>query len=103
MIEAISAIKTASAASALVNLTPTPAPLSAASTTFLQAMGRGLASLNQSMNAADSAILQAASGKAISPHELMVTLERSRFELQFAVEVRNRALEAYQEVIRMQV
>jgi flagellar hook-basal body complex protein FliE len=103
MIEAITAVKSALATSPLMLTTPlvnTPAP---AQSSFLQAMEKSLASLNQAMNAADSAIMQAASGKAISPHELMVTLERSRFELQFAVEVRNRALESYQEVIRMQV
>ena len=103
MIEAITAVKSALSVAAPLSLTPASTTLNAAPTSFLQALGNGLASLNQSMNSADSAIMQAASGKAIAPHELMVTLERSRFELQFAVEVRNRALEAYQEIIRMQV
>lgn len=76
----------------------------AASGDFAAALGSGLERLDQSLRAADQAIVGIAEGSSeIAPHTLMVTLERARFELQFAVEVRNRALEAYQELLRMQV
>lgn len=71
---------------------------------FAAVLGEGLERLDQSLRAADQAIVGIAEGSSdIAPHTLMVTLERARFELQFAVEVRNRALEAYQELLRMQV
>ena len=36
-------------------------------------------------------------------HELMISLESARLQLQLAVEVRNRLVEGYQELSRMQV
>ncbi len=43
------------------------------------------------------------SGKTDNLHNVMITAEKASVTLQTAVEVRNKAIEAYQEVMRMQV
>lgn len=105
MIPALEAIgRVAAPTGVLAAAATSPAKTAAASGNFAAALSSGLERLDQSLRAADQAIVGIAEGSSeIAPHTLMVTLERARFELQFAVEVRNRALEAYQELLRMQV
>lgn len=43
------------------------------------------------------------SGKTDNLHNVMITAEKASITLQTAVEVRNKAVEAYQEIMRMQV
>ena len=45
----------------------------------------------------------AAAGGAVSLHDTMVQLEQARLSFQLAIQVRARVLEAYQEIMRMQV
>ena len=52
---------------------------------------------------ADSAIQQLATGEAKNLQEVMLAVEKSGVSFQFLTQVRNKALEAYQEVMRMQV
>jgi flagellar hook-basal body complex protein FliE len=52
---------------------------------------------------ADSAIQQLATGEAKNLHEVMLAVEKSGVSFQFLTQVRNKALEAYQEIMRMQV
>ena len=42
-------------------------------------------------------------GKVDNMVELMTTIEKADISLRFATELRNKALEAYQEIMRMQV
>ena len=51
----------------------------------------------------DKAIQGLASGENKNLHEVMIAVEKSSISLQFMSQVRNKALEAYQEVMRMQV
>lgn len=59
--------------------------------------------LNRSMTSAEQASTRLAAGGAESLHHTMIALEESRLTFQLAVQVRNRVLEAYQDVLRMQV
>ncbi|WP_261132821.1 flagellar hook-basal body complex protein FliE [Bacillus sp. Marseille-Q3570] len=43
------------------------------------------------------------SGKTDNLHNVMITAEKASVTLNTAVEVRNKAIEAYQEIMRMQV
>lgn len=52
---------------------------------------------------ADLQLSRLASGQATSLHQVMLSLEDARMSMQLLVQVRNRLLDAYQEVIRMQV
>ena len=51
----------------------------------------------------DKSIQDLASGENKSLHEVMIAVEKSSISFQFMSQVRNKALEAYQEVMRMQV
>ena len=62
-----------------------------------------LEQLNAQMNANDQSIQQLALGGTDNLHQVMMTLERTRLAFELALQVRNKALEAYQELMRMQV
>lgn len=51
----------------------------------------------------DKAIQGLASGENKNLHEVMIAVEKSSLSFQFMSQVRNKAIEAYQEVMRMQV
>ncbi|MDW2981773.1 flagellar hook-basal body complex protein FliE [Rhodanobacter sp. KK11] len=70
---------------------------------FSRLLGEGLGALNTSLNAGDHALRAMAAGEAIPLHDVMIAMERARLDLQFAVEVRNRAVEAYQQLTQMQL
>lgn len=52
---------------------------------------------------ADSEIQKLATGEAKNLHEVMLAVEKSGISFQFLTQVRNKAIEAYQEIMRMQV
>lgn len=62
-----------------------------------------LQQLDGSLRSADATLSSLASGQQIPTHEVMIALEKARLDLTFAVEVRNRLTEAYQELMRMQL
>ena len=64
---------------------------------------QGIEQLNSQMHANDQAMQNIALGEADNLHQVMMTLERTRLEFELALQVRNKALEAYQELMRMQV
>lgn len=59
--------------------------------------------VNQQLVHADQGLQQLAAGETQNLHQVMIALEEARLGLQLLVQVRNRLLEAYQEVLRMQV
>lgn len=70
---------------------------------FLERVNEGLREVNAQLLASQADLQRLAVGEASSLHEVMVRLEESRIALQLMLQVRNRALEAYQDVMRMQV
>ena len=66
-------------------------------------VAQGLQELNQQLLAGQVDLQKLAAGETSNLHEVMVRLEENRIALQLALQVRNRALEAYQDVMRMQV
>ncbi len=62
-----------------------------------------LQGLNGQMQANDQSIQQLALGGTDNLHQVMMNLERTRLAFELALQVRNKALEAYQELMRMQV
>ncbi len=51
----------------------------------------------------DKAVQGLASGENKNLHEVMIEVEKASISFQFMSQVRNKALDAYQEVMRMQV
>jgi flagellar hook-basal body complex protein FliE len=62
-----------------------------------------LAQVNHLQHEADRAITQLASGGPQSLHDTMLALEKADLSFRLMMQVRNKIVEAYQEVLRMQV
>lgn len=95
---------------AIVAISPLqlPADLSvqketSATADFSRVLGNGVVDLNKDLDKADSMLRSLAAGQAVPLHEVMITMEKAHLELQFAVEVRNRLVAGYQELMRMQL
>ncbi len=70
---------------------------------FGSLVGQPLQALNDSLQRADAAAMSFALGEPVPVHEMMISIEQARMAMQLAVEVRNRSVEAYQELMRMQL
>lgn len=75
----------------------------AAAADFGPWLARSLGRVNQDLVHADQAVQGLAAGETENLHQVMIALEEARLSLQLVAQVRNRLLEAYQEVLRMQV
>jgi flagellar hook-basal body complex protein FliE len=62
-----------------------------------------LAEVNEMQKRADSMAMDLASGKSENLHETMLATTQAELTFNLMVQLRNRALEAYQEVMRMPV
>ncbi|MCT4782900.1 MULTISPECIES: flagellar hook-basal body complex protein FliE [Exiguobacterium] len=65
-------------------------------------LNEAMRSLNDVQQATSAARADLAVGKA-DLHQVMIQSEESSIAMQLAIEVRNKAVEAYQEMMRMQV
>ncbi len=97
MLESIAAVAAAQPAPAAVAAPAAPAP--GFGTWFAQE----LQAVNTTLVQADHEVRQLAVGEGGSLHEVMIHLEEAKLSFQLLAQVRNRLLDAYQEVMRMQV
>ncbi|MFN0118783.1 MAG: flagellar hook-basal body complex protein FliE [Elusimicrobiota bacterium] len=58
---------------------------------------------NNNITDADKTVKDFVQGKIDNPHEVMIRLEEAHLALQFTVQMRNKVVEAYQELMRMQL
>jgi flagellar hook-basal body complex protein FliE len=58
---------------------------------------------NHTLNEAEKAVQSLAAGQTKSLHQTMLTLEQAKLSFQFAQQIRNRLVGAYQELIREQI
>ena len=70
---------------------------------FGQLVSDGLQGVNEKLQASQVDLQQLALGETQNLHEVMIRLEESRISFQLMMQVRNRVLEAYQDVMRMQI
>jgi len=75
----------------------------AASSSFASMLQQGLAQVNALQSAADEAIWRLAAGQADNLHEVMIAVERASIALELTIAIRNKLVEAYHEIMRMQV
>lgn len=80
-----------------------PATNAAPSTGFVNWMAKEATQLNTQLLRAEEGVQRLATGDAGNLHDVMLQLEQARLALQLATQVRARVIEAYQEVMRMQV
>ena len=72
-----------------------------------QAVGRAFQELfdkaADSLKQADQSMLQANTGGPVDLHDVMISMEKADISLRLMVQVRNKAVDAYKEIMRMQV
>jgi flagellar hook-basal body complex protein FliE len=70
---------------------------------FGSALNQAIGSLEQLGAKADASSLALAKGEPIDIHEVMLNTEQASLGFSMAVQVRNKLVDAYQEVMRMSV
>lgn len=107
-IDAITAAASASAsASQMPALGVEAGPIQVAgpqpSASFGQFVGDGVEQVNQALIASQSDLQSLALGNAQNLHQIMMRLEETRLSFELMMQVRSRVLEAYQDVMKMQI
>jgi len=62
-----------------------------------------ISEINNQINTADGKLQKLAIGEYNNLHDVMLSLEKAKISFQLGLEVRNKLLEGYQEIMRMQV
>lgn len=70
---------------------------------FSQRLQSELVAINDKLTTAETGLTDLAAGKQGNIHHVMLALEDARLSFQLLAQVRNRVLEAYQDLMRMQV
>ena len=70
---------------------------------FSQMLGDLVDKVNQSQLDADKSVQNLVTGESKGLHEVMIAMEKANISFQFITQVRNKAIDAYQEIMRMPV
>ncbi len=86
------------------SITPgtTPAPAAPAASGFGDALAKMVESVSDSQSSANQAVGAMLEGSG-EVHEAMIALQRAELSLNLTVQVRNKLVSAYQEIMRMPV
>ena len=96
-------------------VTPMPSPIEigkpqtigstppASGDSFANMLGRMVTDVNAQQTVANQTVNALQSGQNVPLHQAVIAMEEANVSFQLMVEVRNRLLESYQEIMRMQV
>lgn len=70
---------------------------------FGRLLSESVRSVDSSMKIADVNVQDFIAGKNENVHEVMISMQRAQLSFQLLVEIRNKAIETYQEINRMQI
>ena len=76
---------------------------SAGGDSFASMLGRMVSDINSQQNFATQSVNALQSGQNVPLHQAVIAMEEANVSFQLMVEVRNRLLESYQEIMRMQI
>jgi flagellar hook-basal body complex protein FliE len=79
------------------------APTAAPSGQFASWFTQQLADVNTQLVTADHGVQQLAAGDASNLHQVMIDLEQAKMSMQLVMQVRNHLLDAYHELMQMQM
>jgi flagellar hook-basal body complex protein FliE len=82
---------------------PSQAGAAAPGASFSDLLRNSVDQVNVAQQQADHAISELVAGRSKNIHETMLTIERADSSLKLMTQVRNKILDAYREVMRMQV
>jgi flagellar hook-basal body complex protein FliE len=80
-----------------------PGEISQTEQNFADFITSSISEVNQAQIDGDRAIEDLYTGKAENLHDVMISVEQADISLRMLVQVRNKALQAYEEIMRMQV
>jgi flagellar hook-basal body complex protein FliE len=75
----------------------------ASSGAFMGWLSKEMNAVNQQIQNSDIQVQQLATGETDNLHQIMLSLEKAKLGLELVVQVRNKLLEGYQDILRMQV
>lgn len=70
---------------------------------FASMLGQMVSEVNAKQTASGQAVNALQSGQSVPLHQAVIAMEEANVSFQLMVEVRNRLLDSYQEIMRMQV
>lgn len=70
---------------------------------FMHSIASHVGHVDASLRTAETQLTALAAGKDVALHDVMISMEEARTNMMLLVEVRNRMVEAYQELSRMQL
>lgn len=79
------------------------AAISETGTRFNDYVAASIDQVNEALARGDQAVERLHSGEAQSLHEVMIAVEEADISLRMFVQVRNKALQAYEEIMRLQL
>lgn len=88
---------------ALASANPMSSASRAQGVGFNEWIGQQVSSTNTRLVQADDGIRKLALGEADNLHQVMIDLEKAKLSFELIVQVRNKLLESYQELMRMQI
>jgi flagellar hook-basal body complex protein FliE len=75
----------------------------AAANAFSNLLNDAVGNIDKLQKTADANVQKMATGQPVDLHDLTISMEQSNLSFQLGMQVRNKLIEAYQEVMRMQV
>ncbi len=70
---------------------------------FGKVLGSAIDNLAEKENSANNAIARLAAGEDVDLHQVMLSMQEADIAFQIALQTRNKLVDAYQEIMRMQV
>lgn len=70
---------------------------------FSDMLANAVKSVDETMKASDQKVQNLVAGETEDLHDVMVSMKRAQLSFQLMVEMRNKAIETYQEISRMQI
>jgi flagellar hook-basal body complex protein FliE len=99
---AIAPIPPLSPAQSLTQLDPLK-PSASGAGDFGKLVNNVIQDVSQSQNQASDAVAQLAAGKTDNVHQVMIALGKAEVSFNYMLEVRNRVLDAYKQVMQMPI
>lgn len=78
-------------------------PTASKGTGFGDALANALKEVSQEQGKADNQAVQLALGQNVDVHDAVLSMDEAQLSFQYALQIRNKLIDAYQEVMRMQV
>ena len=88
---------------AIMSAAPIQTRIGSAPADFSDWLSGQIENVNRQIVDADAEVQKLAVGDATNLHQVMIALEKARLTFEMVVQVRNKLLDAYQDVMRMQI